>query len=173
MQKVIREVELLQNNALLASKYYHGELCNNQDEVDRRENDIDDKMARARFHAYEDVMVLLRKATRERSEKLEAIVREMMQNYPEAGSCCALQCRGWLYEKMEFEFHDEETDQSHEVTLPRLIDGMEVLLKIIEDGKYYGSNGCQPNLLAKGYNWDACDCDALVQCAILGKVSYG
>ncbi|GAH38630.1 unnamed protein product, partial [marine sediment metagenome] len=35
------------------------------------------------------------------------------------------------------------------------------------------NNGVTPHLLSEGYDYDAQDCDALVQCAIFGEVIYG
>ncbi len=100
------------------------------------------------------------------------LIKEMMENYPEAGSIYCLKCLGWDYKKMEFSFIDEEEDKKYEVNLKKLQTGLNKFLKIIEDGKYF-NNGVVPNLLSEGYDYDSQDCDALVQCAIFGEVIYG
>ena len=100
------------------------------------------------------------------------LIKEMMENYPEAGGGNCLKCVGWNYKKMEFDFYDEEEDKDYDVNLETLQIGLNKLLKIIEEGKYF-NNGVVPNLLSEGYDYDSQDCDALVQCAIFGEVIYG
>lgn len=102
----------------------------------------------------------------------EKLIREMMENYPEAGSGNSLICTGWDYEIMNFDFVDSEDDKKYNVNLKALKKGLRDLLKIIEDGEYFNDGVC-PHLLSDGYNYDAQDCDALVQCAIFGEVRYG
>ena len=102
----------------------------------------------------------------------EALIKEMMENYPEAGRGNCLSCKGWNYKKMKFVFYDEEEDKTYEVNLTKLQVGLNKLLKIIADGKYF-NNGVVPNLISEGYDYDSQDCDALVQCAIFGEVIYG
>jgi len=103
---------------------------------------------------------------------MEKVIREMMENYPEASSGNSLRCLSWKYKEMEFEFLDEEEDKTYTVNLVLLKKGFNKFLKIIEDGKYF-NNGVVPNLLSEGYDYDSQDCDALVQCAIFGEVIYG
>lgn len=100
------------------------------------------------------------------------LIKEMMENYPEAGGGNSLRCLGWNYKKMEFKFLDEEEDKTYQVNMSLLKVGLNKFLKVIEDGKYF-NNGVVPNLLSEGYDHDAQDCDALVQCAIFGEVIYG
>jgi len=106
-------------------------------------------------------------------EKIDEIIKSAMENYPEASSGNCLRCLGWNYEKMEFTFLDEETDRRHSINLKNLKKGFKILLKIVEDGKYLNSVGQVPNFLAKNYDWDAQDYDALVQATIFGEVIYG
>ena len=100
------------------------------------------------------------------------LIKSAMENYPEAGRGNSLICVGWNYEKMSFYFVDEETDKRHKVDMASLKKGFKIFLKIIEEGEYF-NNGVAPNLLSEGYDWDAQDYDALVQCAIFGEVIYG
>ncbi len=100
------------------------------------------------------------------------LIKSAMENYPEAGRGNSLICVGWNYNKIEFDFVDEETEKKYSVDLEKLKKGFTILLKVVEDGKYF-NNGIAPNFLSKGYDWDAQDYDALVQCAILGEVIYG
>lgn len=102
----------------------------------------------------------------------QELIKEMMENYPEAGSGNSLICTGWDYNQLEFDFVDEETGEHYQVNMKSLKEGIKKLLKIIEEGKYF-NNGVSPNLLSKGYDYDAQDCDALVQCALFGGVKYG
>lgn len=100
------------------------------------------------------------------------LIKEMMENYPEAGSGMSLRCTGWNYGSMEFTFLDVEEDKKYEINMEMLKKGLDILLKIILDGKYFNA-GRTPNLLAESYDHDAWDSDALVQCAIFGEVLYG
>lgn len=100
------------------------------------------------------------------------LIKELMENYPEAGVGNSLRCLRWNYKKMEFKFLDNEEDKIYKVNMDLLKVGLNKLLKIIEDGKYF-NNGVVPNLLSEGYDYDSQDCDALVQCAIFGEVIYG
>ena len=100
------------------------------------------------------------------------LIKEMMENYPEANGGNPLRCLNWNYEKMEFEFLDEEEDKTYQVNMNMLKVGLNKLLVDIADGKYFNC-GQPPNLLSEGYDYDSQDCDALVQCAIFGEVIYG
>ena len=100
------------------------------------------------------------------------LIKEMMENYPEASSGNSLRCLKWNYKDMEFEFLDEEEDKTYQVNMDLLREGLNKLLEIIADGKYFNC-GQTPNLLSEGYDYDSQDCDALVQCAIFEEVIYG
>ncbi len=100
------------------------------------------------------------------------LIKEAMENYPEAGRGSNLICIKWNYDKVEFDFVDEETDKRHKVNMESLKEGLKKFLEIVKEGKYF-NNGVSPNLLSKGYDWDAQDYDALVQCALFGEVRYG
>ncbi len=102
----------------------------------------------------------------------EQFIKGAMENYPEAGRGNSLTCLKWNYEATEFTFYDEEEDKTYNVDMKMLREGIKKLLKIIEDGHYFNC-GRVPNLLSDGYDSDAQDYDALVQCAIFGEVRYG
>lgn len=102
----------------------------------------------------------------------DKLIKEVMENYPEAGRSNSLNCTGWDYKEVEFSFYDIETEKEHEVNLISLRKGLDKFLEIVQKGKYF-NNGISPSLLSEGYTWDAQDCDALVQCAIFGEVIYG
>jgi len=106
------------------------------------------------------------------ARKKTQLIKEMMENYPEASGGNSLRCLSWNYKKMEFKFLDEEEDKTYQVSIELLKVGLDKLLKVIEDGKYF-NNGVVPHLLSEAYDYDSQDCDALVQCAIFGEVIYG
>lgn len=103
----------------------------------------------------------------------EEIIKGWMENYPESSAGNCMKCHALNYDKMEFTFIDEETGDYASINMKKLIHGLNVLVKLIEDGKYHNSMGQIPNVLAVGYNDDSQDHDALVQCAIFGEVRYG
>lgn len=103
----------------------------------------------------------IKKERREEVALKNSKIKEMMENYPEAGRGMGLFCHGWDYDKVEFSFHDEEEDKEYEVTLPMLQKGMALLLKE------------KPQLLNEDCDYDAYDCDELVQYAVFGEVRYG
>lgn len=101
-----------------------------------------------------------------------ALVREVMQNYPEFGAGNCLKCVSWKYEAMRFTFIDNETGKEYLVDEYRLIRGLKLLLREVADGKLPGLNITAQNF-QDVCNWDAYDTDALVQTAIFGKTIYG
>lgn len=109
----------------------------------------------------------------ESQEEQDQLIKSWMENYPEAGQGNSLRCHAFNYKKMEFTFVDEETEEYHSVNLKALRRGLKVLLEVIKQGKYHNSMGQIPHILAKGYEDDAQDHDALVQCAIFKEVRYG
>jgi len=100
------------------------------------------------------------------------LIKSVMENYPEAGYGNALRCESYDYKNTKFKFLDTEDGKRYTVTLPKLLKGLKILLKVVENGHYFNC-GVAPNLLSSGYDWDAQDADALVQCAIFGDVIYG
>ena len=104
------------------------------------------------------------------------LVSSIMQNYPEAGRGCALQCTHWKYDALEFEFLDEETDKFYKVIKSDLLLALELCLS-----EKVWPKGCTqfPRHLTEGTadDWlcqsDATDHDAFVQIAIFGEVIYG
>lgn len=129
--------------------------------------------------------------------KAMPLIKEVMQNFPEAGIC--LTCVDFDYNKLEFQFWDSDVDEdsANESIVPPTIENLDLIRSgIVEDavtyklGKKELQKGLQilVNLLSKGDlqgleinttnindpgNWDALCCDALVQCAIFGDVIYG
>jgi len=129
--------------------------------------------------------------------KAMPLIKEVMQNFPEAGIC--LTCVDFDYNKLEFQFWDSEVDEdsANESIVPPTIENLDLIRSgIVEDavtyklGKKELQKGLQilVDLLSKGDlqgleinttnindpgNWDALCCDALVQCAIFGDVIYG
>ena len=100
------------------------------------------------------------------------LIRDTMQSYPEAGAGNSLKAIKCNYTGMEFIFFDEEEEKCHKVDIPMLEKGLDILIKVVENGKYFNC-GRAPNLLSKGYVLDGQDADALVQCAVFGDVIYG
>lgn len=96
-----------------------------------------------------------------------------MENYPESSAGNCLKCTKFNYEKMQFDFYDEEEDCMTYVNMASLRKGLNAFLKVIQEGRYHNSMGQIPNILAEGYDHDGQDHDALVQCALFGDVIYG
>ena len=48
------------------------------------------------------------------------LIKEMMENYPEASGGNSLKCLRWNYDKMEFKFLDEEEDKTYQVNIALL-----------------------------------------------------
>lgn len=105
-------------------------------------------------------------------EEKEKLIIDVMENYPEASSP-SLQCIGWKYNEMKFVFLEDgnEKDTRHEVDLPMLTKGLDKLFEKIIAGKYI--NHMDLIDMVDPGNWDATDCDALVQCAIFNEIIYG
>lgn len=100
----------------------------------------------------------------------EALIKGLMENYPEASAGNCLKCIQYDYKRMLFVFHDEETGKRHPVNMENLQKGFKVLLNLALTGRY---NNFQNAALYDGGSWDSIDIDALVQCTVFGKVIYG
>jgi hypothetical protein len=104
-----------------------------------------------------------------------AMIRRLMENYPEAGAGNCLKCAAFNYSKLNFIFFDEEGKEPEKalpVSKKMLSEGFDRLLELIKEGKYFNC-GQVPNLLSDAYQEDAQDSDALVQCALYGEIIYG
>ena len=127
----------------------------------------------------------------------EKLIDDIMANFPEYSSL-SLRCIGWDYKKCEFDFWDcEVTPDSaeesivkfkkskvetyrgtfenqvvYELTRTRLERGFKLLMAEVMNGKLPGLSVSSSNFLDPG-QWDSDCADALVQCAIFGKVIYG
>ena len=72
---------------------------------------------------------------------------------------------------MLFEFEDTEEGKRYKLDEPMLIKGCKIFMQIAREGKHY-KNG-RGGLTYDTGDWDSTDFDALVQCAIFGKIIYG
>lgn len=100
----------------------------------------------------------------------DELIKELMQNYPEAGGGNCLKCVNWDYLKSFYHFVDEETDKRYTLSLWELRKGFDILIGLALSGEYKNFASAA---IYDGGIWDATDVDALVQCAIFGKVIYG
>ena len=101
----------------------------------------------------------------------EKLLRDIMESYPEYSFC--LRCARWNYEKMEFLFCDDEEKKDYKVGMPELKKGLQTLISIIDKHPGGFSSKCFGGYWTDPGAWDAVCTDALVQCAIFGKVIYG
>ena len=60
------------------------------------------------------------------------LIKSWMENYPEAGAGNSMKCHAFNYEKTEFTFVDEETEEYHSVNLKSLMKGLKVFIELIE-----------------------------------------
>ena len=106
---------------------------------------------------------------------VEKVVRGIMDNFPEASNCSALHCRGWKYEKMEFEFMDTEANKPYKLNKAILLHAFPLIFTekwpkgltkppTSDDAEVWDDWLCQA---------DANDFDAFAQLACLGEVIYG
>lgn len=129
--------------------------------------------------------------------KAMPLIKEVMQNFPEAGIC--LTCVDFDYDKLEFDFWDHEVDEesaeksivpptiqnldlsrsgfienavTYKVGKKELQKGLQILVDLLSKGRLRGLSINTGNINKPG-SWDALCCDALVQCAIFGDVIYG
>lgn len=107
-------------------------------------------------------------------EKVEELVHDIMENYPEASSG-PLECVDWDYDRVRYIFneYEDETPTRHTVTKEMLVRGFEILIGLIQEGKYHNGGLRLNDYLEDVGNWDAFDADALVQCALFGEIIYG
>ena len=104
----------------------------------------------------------------------DRVIRQMMEDFPEASSSSII-CTKWNYKDMEFDFieDDEKTRGGvpHHVSMPNLRKGFNKLMKLALYGEYK-NHGFPAGMFGKDADWDAIDAEALVQCAIFGKLIY-
>ena len=103
-------------------------------------------------------------------EEKETLVREVMQNYPEADYGMVLKCTDHECSRCRFSFTDSEEGKSYTLNLDKLVHGLNILIELALQGDY--RNHAFPNGVMDAGNWDNIDVDALVQCAIFGVVVY-
>lgn len=111
---------------------------------------------------------------------IENLIREVMQNYPQASSG-SLRCTRWRYKECVYEFDDVEEDEHYTVIYKDLREGFDILMKLAADKKFGipGWNTDPVRSLDPGVwddwagDWDADVVDGLVQCAIFKDVIYG
>ena len=99
----------------------------------------------------------------------EALVREVYENFPEAGVCVS--CTLWEYDEFRFVFRDEE-GKNHVVRLPDAVRGLRLFAAAVSRDEFPGL-GLPANYLRDTGAWDAFAFDALNQMAIFGEVIYG
>jgi len=109
------------------------------------------------------------------TELIETVVQGIMENFPEASSCCALRCVNWKYDAWKFRFEDLESGIEYDLDKTKLIAAFPLMLT----DKW--PKGCtQPPASTDPEVWDnwicqsdATDFDAFAQLACLGEVIYG
>lgn len=107
--------------------------------------------------------------------QVDRILRDIMENFPEASHGNALRCEGWEYNSLKFTFYDEEQDRTHAVDKAALLKAFPLMF-----GDAWPKGLRRPPLSEKAQAWDdwfeqtdATDFDAFVQLAIFGEVIYG
>ncbi len=106
---------------------------------------------------------------------VERVVKNIMENFPEASKGCALVCIKWGYDAWQFDFEDEETGKRYRLNKQQLL----AAFPLIFTDKW--PKGCtQPPAKTDWASWeewlcrcDATDDDAFAQLACLGEVIYG
>ena len=106
-------------------------------------------------------------------DKLEELIKEVMQNMPDA--CLSMACMKWKYDECSYAFEDYEDGKKYDVDLPKLKTAMEKMMKDTFEAKK--NQGLDISSSVADFmdpcNWDAGCVDALVQYAIFGEVVYG
>ena len=105
----------------------------------------------------------------------EYVVKNIMENFPEASAGSSLRCIGWHYDQWEFIFEDDEGTK-YTLDQEKLMSAFPLLFT--EKWKNYTP---VPTYLLHNKehcdNWlcqaDAFDFDAFVQLAVFGEVIYG
>jgi hypothetical protein len=108
---------------------------------------------------------------------VEKVVRDIMDNFPEAGSGMSLMCIDWKYKSMDFIFVDCEEDKKYTLDKAKLI----AAFPLMYSEKWpKGCTKLPTSDLVDEETWDdwlcqadAVDFDAFVQLACLGEVIYG
>lgn len=101
----------------------------------------------------------------------EALVRELMQNYPEYSQ--VMRCVAYDYDACRYEFIDGEDGQRYELDLPKLVEGLRLMLIDLHSDKIQDLARWLLPDFQDAANWDAGCNDALVQYAAFGKRIYG
>ena len=104
------------------------------------------------------------------NEEKETLIKEVMENYPEYSSGNCLHCTKWNYKKCEYFFHDQEENETVNVTLDSLKIGFDKLFADVIKGKIHIFD---TGAIMDGGNWDSTAVDALVQYALFGELKYG
>ena len=103
--------------------------------------------------------------------KIEKLIREVMENMPEYS--ISLDCGMWDYKGCKYRFQDFESCEVYHVDLEKLLKGYTIMRQKIADGKLHCGLTLDDATWFDGGSWDAGAVDALVQCAIFGDVIYG
>jgi len=99
---------------------------------------------------------------------IEEFIKDVMQNYPEYSDGNCLKCIRHDYNRCSYIFFDDETEFRHVVNMPMLKKGLGILIGLTLAAYNFGLH-----FPLDAGDWDATDVDALVQCAIFGKIIYG
>jgi hypothetical protein len=106
---------------------------------------------------------------------VENTVKNILENYPEAGQGLAIQCTRWNYDKWDFVFRDGESGKAYR---PKKEDFIKAFPLIYSDKWPAGLP--KPPTTANHEAWDnwLCNCDAFafdafIQLVLLGEVIYG
>jgi hypothetical protein len=103
--------------------------------------------------------------------QVEQLIKDIFDNYPEAGESNSLRCTKWDYTNFVFNFIDvEDNDKPYMITLDMAKRGFEKLISDCLVGKIFLFDNAH---LFDAGEWDACATDALAQYAIFGETIYG
>lgn len=99
---------------------------------------------------------------------VDGIIKSVMERYQGA----SMKLVKSDFDNMLFQFRDIEEGKNYTADLPKLRDGLSLLIELTLNGKY--NNGVFPRgAISDAGNWDDIDQDALAQCACLKKIVYG
>lgn len=105
----------------------------------------------------------------------EQLIRDVMENFPEASEAGGVPCIDWDYEKTEFVFVDSEGEKPQEVTvnMESLLKGLDKMWADIGVKYFNGNPDITQETMTDPCNWDANDANALVEYTLYGEVIYG
>jgi hypothetical protein len=109
---------------------------------------------------------------------IKRVVKELMENFPEASAGMTMRCTDWRYSKMEFifmEYDDNGPEKKHVVNEEMLVKAFPLIFT-----DKWPKGLTKPPASSDYEAWDdwlcqadAFDFDAFIQLACLGEVIYG